>query len=61
MLKLSLPVLHAAAALMKMTEYPYTLGTSYFIKVLMGKNYALPARVIVAMVDYFYKVTQHED
>ena len=60
LMKLSLPVLHAAAALLKMTEFPYTLGTSYFIKVLLGKKYALPARVIVALVDYFYGFTKNE-
>ena len=60
LMKISLPVLHAAAALMKMTEFPYTLGTSYFIKVLLGKKYALPSRVIVALVDYFYSFTDND-
>jgi essential nuclear protein 1 len=54
LIKVSLPVLHASAALLKMTEYDYSIGTSYFIKVLLGKNYALPTRVVDGIVDYFY-------
>ena len=54
LIKVSLPVLHAAAALLKMCEYEYSIGTSYFIKVLLGKNYALPSRVIDGVVSYFY-------
>lgn len=54
LVKVSLPVLHAAAALLKLCEYDYSIGTSYFIKVLLAKNYALPSRVIDGVVNYFY-------
>jgi essential nuclear protein 1 len=58
LIKVSLPVLHASAALLKMSEYDYSIGTSYFIKVLVGKNYALPSRVIDGVVDYFYSFSE---
>jgi essential nuclear protein 1 len=54
LIKVSLPVLHAAAAMLKLCEFDYSIGTSYFIKVLLGKNYALPSRVIDGVVAYFY-------
>ena len=54
LVKTSIPVLHASAALLKMSEYDYSIGTSYFIKVIIGKNFALPTKVIDGMVEYFY-------
>ena len=45
LLKGSLPVLHASAALLKMCEYPYCIGTGYFIKVLVAKKFSFPQRV----------------
>lgn len=58
LIKVSLPVLHASAALLKMAEYDYSIGTSYFIKVLLGKKYALPTRVVDALVEYFYSFSE---
>lgn len=31
----------------------YTLGTGYFLKILLGKNYSLSGKVIDALVKYF--------
>jgi essential nuclear protein 1 len=58
LIKVSLPVLHASAALLKMTEYDYSIGTSYFVKVLLGKNYALPTVVVDGLVEYFYSFSE---
>lgn len=58
LIKVSLPVLHASAALLKMSEYEYSIGTSYFIKVLLGKNYAIPTRVVDGLVEYFYSFSE---
>lgn len=54
LVKVSIPVLHASAALLKMSQYEYSIGSSYFIKVLLAKNFALPTKVIDGMVEYFY-------
>lgn len=40
----SLPLLHAAAALLKVAEMPYSGTNSFFIRVLLDKKYALPYR-----------------
>lgn len=58
LIKVSLPVLHASAALLKMAEYDYSIGTSYFIKILLGKNYALPLRVVDGLVEYFHSFAE---
>ncbi len=51
--KVSLPVLHAGAAIVKLTELPYSLGTGYFLKVLLSKNYSLPGPVLTTLAQYF--------
>ena len=53
--KVSIPVLHASAALIKLTEYDYQIGSGYFIKVLIGKRYSLPTKAIDTLVDFFCK------
>ena len=50
---MSIPVLHASAALIKLTEYDYDVGSGYFIKVLLSKRYSLPEKAIDALVDFF--------
>lgn len=40
--KVSIPSTHSSAALIKLTEMEYNIGTGYFIKVLIAKRYALP-------------------
>lgn len=52
--KVSVPPIHSAAALMKLTQMPYSGSTSMLIRILLSKKYALPRRVIGALVDHFY-------
>ncbi|XP_063900574.1 bystin-like [Zophobas morio] len=51
----SVPVLHAAAALWKIAELPYTGASSIFIRIFIDKKYALPYRVIDALVFHFLR------
>lgn len=48
----SLPVLHSAAALLRLAQLEYCGTTSFFMRVLLDKKYALPYRVIDALVGY---------
>ena len=41
----SLPVLHSAAALLRLAGLQYAGTTSFFIRVLLDKKYALPYKV----------------
>lgn len=52
--KMSIPILHASAALIKLTEYEYLIGSGYFIKVLVSKRYSLPTKVLDVLIDFFY-------
>ncbi|CAI9088952.1 OLC1v1023421C1 [Oldenlandia corymbosa var. corymbosa] len=53
--KVSIPPLHSSVALLKMAEMEYCGTTSYFIKLLIEKKYALPYRVLDAMVAHFMR------
>ena len=44
--RVSLPVLHAAAALLRIADMAYSGTNSFFIRVLLDKKYALPYRVV---------------
>ena len=46
--RVSLPVLHAGAALLRIAEMPYSGTNSWFIRILLDKKYALPYRVVRA-------------
>jgi essential nuclear protein 1 len=54
MSKVSIPGNHSAAALLRLASMPYSGSTSLFIKVLLNKKYALPRRVLAALVNHFY-------
>ncbi|KAJ3223057.1 hypothetical protein HK099_001584 [Clydaea vesicula] len=54
--KVSIPMLHSAAALMKIAEMEYTGANSLFIRVLLDKKYALPYKVIDALVFHFLRL-----
>mmetsp|Transcript_1829 Transcript_1829/g.4688 ORF Transcript_1829/g.4688 Transcript_1829/m.4688 type:complete len:537 (+) Transcript_1829:51-1661(+) len=56
----SIPVLHSAAALLRMAELEYCGTTSFFMRVLLDKKYALPYRVIDALVDHFVRFADDE-
>ena len=40
--KMSINNLDSAAAIMKLLEMPYAVGSGYFLKTLLAKRYALP-------------------
>jgi len=56
----SIPVLHSAAAVLRIAEMPYSGVNSFFIRVILDKRYALPYRVIDALVDHFVSFTNEE-
>lgn len=58
LVKVSIPAIHSAAALLRLTEFPYSGAISVFIKIMLQKKYALPMRVISALCDHFQKFIQ---
>ncbi|RUS15724.1 Bystin-domain-containing protein [Endogone sp. FLAS-F59071] len=53
--KVSIPVLHSSAALLRLAEMDYTGPNSLFIRVLLDKKYALPYKVVDALVSHFVR------
>ncbi|KAJ3367158.1 snoRNA-binding rRNA-processing protein [Allomyces javanicus] len=53
--KISVPVLHSSAALMKLAEMEYSGATSLFLRILLDKKYALPYKVVDAIVFHFLR------
>ena len=53
--KNSVPMLHSAAAILKIAEMEYSGASSIFMHTLISKRYALPYRVIDAVVDHFVR------
>ncbi|ODQ67511.1 Bystin-domain-containing protein [Nadsonia fulvescens var. elongata DSM 6958] len=53
--KVSIPALHSAAALLRLSEMEYSGPNSLFIKVLIDKKYALPYKVIDSLVFHFLR------
>ncbi|XP_031461707.1 bystin [Phasianus colchicus] len=51
--KCSIPVLHSSAAMLKIAEMPYNGANSIFLRLLIDKKYALPFRVVDALVFHF--------
>lgn len=51
----SIPVLHSAAALLKLAEMSYSGANSIFLRILFDKKYALPYRVVDAAVAHFVR------
>ncbi|KAJ2445817.1 snoRNA-binding rRNA-processing protein, partial [Coemansia sp. RSA 2440] len=58
--KVSVPVLHSAAALFQLSEMEYSGPTSLFIRVLLDKKYALPYKVVDSLVFHFLSFKQDE-
>ncbi|RXK35737.1 essential nuclear protein 1 [Tremella mesenterica] len=54
--KVSVPVLHSAAALMRLASMDYSGPNSLFIRVLLDKKYALPYKVVDAIVFHFIRL-----
>lgn len=53
--KVSVPVLHSAAALLRLSEMNFCGSTSLFIRILLDKKYALPYKVIDTLVFHFMR------
>ncbi|NXM02818.1 BYST protein, partial [Tyrannus savana] len=51
--KCSIPVLHSSAAMLKLAEMEYSGANSIFLRLLIDKKYALPFRVVDALVFHF--------
>jgi essential nuclear protein 1 len=51
--KVSVPMLHSAVAILKLAEMPFSPANTLFLRTLMLKKYALPYRVVDALVEYF--------
>jgi len=58
--KVSIPVLHSSVALMKIAEMEYCGTNSYFLKLLLDKKYALPYRVLDAVLLHFVRFTDDD-
>ncbi|XP_046880594.1 bystin [Hypomesus transpacificus] len=51
--KCSIPVLHSSAAMLKLAEMEYNGANSIFLRLLLDKKYAVPFRVLDALVAHF--------
>lgn len=49
----SIPILHSSAAMLKIAEMDYTGANSIFLRIFLDKKYALPYRVVDALVFHF--------
>ncbi|CAD6188210.1 unnamed protein product [Caenorhabditis auriculariae] len=58
--KVSIPVFHAAAAMLKIADMEYTGSNSVFLRALIDKKYALPYRAIDAVVNHFVRLKRDE-
>ncbi|TPX49457.1 hypothetical protein SeMB42_g01572 [Synchytrium endobioticum] len=58
--KVSIPTLQSAACLLKLAEMEYSGANSIFIRILVDKKYALPYKVLDALVFHFIKFTRTE-
>ncbi|WVN85126.1 uncharacterized protein L203_100268 [Cryptococcus depauperatus CBS 7841] len=54
--KVSVPVLHSAAALLRLASMDYAGPNSLFIRILLDKKYALPYKVVDALVFHFIRL-----
>lgn len=55
--KAHVPLLHSAAAMLKIAEMPYSATRCVFLMDLISKNYALPYRVLDGIVSHFTRYT----
>ena len=59
--KCSIPIIHSSAAILKLAESGYRMGNLYFMKILLGKKYALPTPVKEGLVNYFYSFINNDE
>jgi len=53
--KNSVPLLHSAAAIIKIAEMDYSGANSIFLRTLLDKKYALPYQAVDAVVYHFIR------
>lgn len=53
--KSSIPILHSSAAILKIAEMDYTGANSIILRIFFDKKYALPYRVVDAVVFHFLR------
>jgi len=58
--KNAIPVLHSCAAMLKIAEMEYSGGNSIFLRIILDKKYALPYRVVDAVVFHFLNFRQEK-
>jgi essential nuclear protein 1 len=58
--KVSIPVLHSAAALLFLCDMSYTGPNSLMIRILLDKGYALPYKVLDTLVFHFLRIFKTE-
>ena len=51
----SIPILHSSAVMLKIAEMEYSGANSIFLRIFFDKKYALPYRVVDAVVFHFLK------
>jgi len=51
----SVPVIHSALAIFKLLELPFSGPVHYVLRVLLNKRYAMPMKVLAALVSHFKK------
>ncbi|CAJ0598747.1 unnamed protein product [Cylicocyclus nassatus] len=58
--KVSIPMFHAAAAMLKIAELEYNGANSVFLRALIDKKFALPYKAIDALVSHFLRMKNDE-
>ncbi|CAB5396459.1 unnamed protein product [Rhizophagus irregularis] len=58
--KVSIPILHSSAGLLRLAEMEYSGPNSLFIRILLDKKYALPYKVVDALVFHFLQFKNDE-
>ncbi|RIA88207.1 Bystin-domain-containing protein [Glomus cerebriforme] len=58
--KVSIPMLHSSAGLLRLAEMEYSGPNSLFIRILLDKKYALPYKVVDALVSHFMRFKNDE-
>jgi len=58
--KNSIAILHSCAAMIRIAELEYTGANSIFLRIFLDKKYALPYRVVDALVHHFVKFRREE-
>jgi essential nuclear protein 1 len=58
--KNSIPILHSCAVMIRIAELEYTGANSIFLRIFLDKKYALPYRVVDALVHHFVKFRRED-